>query len=121
MLPKLCTLLAVAVLLAALLCGNPFLPPRPAPGAQDVGVPRPSRFAPPVERVERADADICPDATLREAVVRVLHAADGSPRWVLEDGRVLHVAADGGLQFDEDLDVSQPAGTGNLLEAVGGR
>ena len=92
MLPRLCSLLALALLLAVLAIGNPFLPAAPRPE----GRPVTAAGAIAVQH----EGDLCPDESLRAAVVETLRAADGSPRWRLRDGRVLRMGTDGGVEFE---------------------
>ncbi|MBK8096626.1 MAG: hypothetical protein IPK26_05930 [Planctomycetes bacterium] len=99
--PKVCLLLAVGLLLGALATGNPFLavpmraaasPPVTVPAHQplvDLG----SMAAPAVTAVPasfRTRPDLrCPDAALDDLVECVIRLTDGSPCWVLRDGRWL--------------------------------
>ncbi len=99
MLPKLCSLLAIALLLAVLACGNPFL-------ARRAAVPPSNQGAPPrvpdmaTEATSEVSAEpLCPDPQLRAEVVEVLFAADGTPRWRLRDGRLMHDTAEGVVEF----------------------
>lgn len=95
---KVCLLLALGLLFGALATGNPFLrvpmrasaaPPPSAPTSQPVldldlmAAPR-GRAVP---AAFQSEGFACPDPALEGLVLRVTRLADGSPCWVLRDGR----------------------------------
>ncbi len=121
---KICSSLAVLVLLAALAFGNPFLPAERR-GAASPGDAVPGDAVPVLgdrvlwdrvlgnpalgEQVAGNHApSACPEPELARAVVAVRRAADGTWLWCLEDGRVLRRAAGGGAEF-LDANTGAPA------------
>lgn len=85
---KLCLWLAVAVLVGALVGGNPFLPRGTDAPLRAAPAPLPTAHSAAFDlRAVAGEAPRCPEPGLQAHVVAVRYDGSGLPVWVLDDGR----------------------------------